>query len=113
MSNDDVFFIVNVKAADMGVYSCTAQNVAGTVVANATLTVLGKLLRLVLCNAAVTDLIIQRRNSVVRETDGRQGNCCWRDDRFGVHGIWIAEAETHVDKRRRPARGDRAPLFHR
>lgn len=41
MSNDDVFFIVNVKAADMGVYSCTAQNVAGTVVANATLTVLG------------------------------------------------------------------------
>ena len=42
MSNDDVFFIVNVKAADMGVYSCTAQNVAGVIVANATLTVLGK-----------------------------------------------------------------------
>ena len=41
MSNDDVFFIVNVKAADMGVYSCTAQNVAGVIVANATLTVLG------------------------------------------------------------------------
>ncbi|XP_057370279.1 leucine-rich repeats and immunoglobulin-like domains protein 3 [Daphnia carinata] len=40
MSNDDVFFIVNVKAADMGVYSCTAQNVAGVIVANATLTVL-------------------------------------------------------------------------
>jgi hypothetical protein len=44
MSNDDVFFIVNVKAADMGVYSCTAQNVAGVIVANATLTVLGKYL---------------------------------------------------------------------
>lgn len=43
MSNDDVFFIVNVKAADMGVYSCTAQNVAGVIVANATLTVLGML----------------------------------------------------------------------
>jgi hypothetical protein len=26
----------------MGVYSCTAQNVAGVIVANATLTVLGK-----------------------------------------------------------------------
>ena len=44
MSNDDVFFIVNVKAADMGVYSCTAQNVAGVIVANATLTVLGNLI---------------------------------------------------------------------
>lgn len=43
MSNDDVFFIVNVKAADMGVYSCTAHNLAGVIVANATLTVLGML----------------------------------------------------------------------
>ena len=42
MSNDHVFFIVDLKAADMGVYSCTAQNVAGVIVANATLTVLGK-----------------------------------------------------------------------
>jgi len=41
MSNDHVFFIVDLKAADMGVYSCTAQNVAGVIVANATLTVLG------------------------------------------------------------------------
>lgn len=40
MSNDHVFFIVDLKAADMGVYSCTAQNVAGVIVANATLTVL-------------------------------------------------------------------------
>lgn len=38
--SDDVFFIVNVKTADMGVYSCTAQNPAGSIVANATLTVL-------------------------------------------------------------------------
>lgn len=48
MSNDDVFFIVNVKAADMGVYSCTAQNVAGVIVANATLTVLGNTFSLLL-----------------------------------------------------------------
>ncbi|XP_055929380.1 leucine-rich repeats and immunoglobulin-like domains protein 3 [Argiope bruennichi] len=40
MPTDDVFFIVSVKPSDTGVYSCTAQNVAGTIVANATLTVL-------------------------------------------------------------------------
>ncbi|XP_064450030.1 leucine-rich repeats and immunoglobulin-like domains protein 1 isoform X5 [Mirounga angustirostris] len=39
MPDDDVFFITNVKIEDMGVYSCTAQNSAGTVSANATLTV--------------------------------------------------------------------------
>lgn len=42
MAKDDVFFIVNVKLVDMGVYSCTAKNVAGVTAANATLTVLGK-----------------------------------------------------------------------
>uniref|UniRef100_A0A8C9CXN9 Leucine rich repeats and immunoglobulin like domains 1 n=1 Tax=Panthera leo TaxID=9689 RepID=A0A8C9CXN9_PANLE len=40
MPDDDVFFITDVKIDDMGVYSCTAQNSAGTVSANATLTVL-------------------------------------------------------------------------
>ncbi|GAB5568210.1 leucine-rich repeats and immunoglobulin-like domains protein 1 [Prionailurus iriomotensis] len=38
MPDDDVFFITDVKIDDMGVYSCTAQNSAGTVSANATLT---------------------------------------------------------------------------
>ena len=42
MPRDDVFFIVNVKSEDQGVYSCTASNEAGTIRANATLTVLGK-----------------------------------------------------------------------
>lgn len=42
MPDDDVFFIMDVKPEDMGVYSCTAKNTAGTVSANATLTVLGK-----------------------------------------------------------------------
>uniref|UniRef100_A0A3B5MF81 Ig-like domain-containing protein n=1 Tax=Xiphophorus couchianus TaxID=32473 RepID=A0A3B5MF81_9TELE len=42
MPDDDVFFITDVKPEDMGVYSCTAKNTAGTVSANATLTVLGK-----------------------------------------------------------------------
>ncbi|KAM9800279.1 leucine-rich repeats and immunoglobulin-like domains protein 2 isoform X2 [Syngnathus typhle] len=40
MPDDDIFFIANVKAEDMGVYSCTAQNAAGSLSANATLTVL-------------------------------------------------------------------------
>lgn len=42
MPEDDVFFIVDVKTEDIGVYSCTAQNTAGAISANATLTVLGK-----------------------------------------------------------------------
>jgi len=41
MAKDDVFLIVNVKLVDMGIYSCTAKNVAGIIVANATLTILG------------------------------------------------------------------------
>ncbi|XP_072454828.1 leucine-rich repeats and immunoglobulin-like domains protein 1 isoform X2 [Notamacropus eugenii] len=40
MPDDVVFFITDVKIDDMGVYSCTAQNSAGSVSANATLTVL-------------------------------------------------------------------------
>ncbi|XP_076641967.1 leucine-rich repeats and immunoglobulin-like domains protein 3 [Halictus rubicundus] len=40
MPTDDVLFIVDVKTADSGVYSCTAQNLAGVIVANATLTIL-------------------------------------------------------------------------
>lgn len=37
---DDHFYIVDVKAADEGIYSCIAKNDAGTVSANVTLTVL-------------------------------------------------------------------------
>ncbi|XP_073999440.1 uncharacterized protein isoform X2 [Rhodnius prolixus] len=40
MPTDDVFYIVNAKPADSGVYSCIARNSAGIVTANATLTVL-------------------------------------------------------------------------
>ncbi|XP_061148076.1 leucine-rich repeats and immunoglobulin-like domains protein 2 [Syngnathus typhle] len=40
--DDDIVFIANVKAEDMGVYSCMAQNAAGSLSANATLTVLGE-----------------------------------------------------------------------
>ncbi|KAJ8971940.1 hypothetical protein NQ317_013837 [Molorchus minor] len=39
MPYDDVFFIINAKPSDMGVYSCTAHNPAGTVVVNASLTI--------------------------------------------------------------------------
>ncbi|XP_054000229.1 leucine-rich repeats and immunoglobulin-like domains protein 3 [Hylaeus anthracinus] len=40
MPTDDVLFIVDVKTADSGIYSCTAQNLAGLIIANATLTIL-------------------------------------------------------------------------
>lgn len=40
MPDDDIFFITDAKTEDMGVYSCTAQNAAGSLSANATLTVL-------------------------------------------------------------------------
>ncbi|XP_023569109.1 leucine-rich repeats and immunoglobulin-like domains protein 1 isoform X2 [Octodon degus] len=40
MPDDDVFFITDVKIDDSGIYSCTAQNSAGSISANATLTVL-------------------------------------------------------------------------
>ncbi|XP_029428824.1 leucine-rich repeats and immunoglobulin-like domains protein 2 [Rhinatrema bivittatum] len=40
MPEDEVFFIANVKIEDMGQYSCMAQNVAGSISANVTLTVL-------------------------------------------------------------------------
>nr|XP_023017087.1 leucine-rich repeats and immunoglobulin-like domains protein 3 [Leptinotarsa decemlineata] len=39
MPHDDVFFILNAKPIDMGIYSCTAHNAAGTIVANASLTI--------------------------------------------------------------------------
>ncbi|XP_059054208.1 leucine-rich repeats and immunoglobulin-like domains protein 3 [Achroia grisella] len=40
MPTDHLFFIVNAKTSDMGVYSCAAKNPAGTIIANATLSVL-------------------------------------------------------------------------
>ncbi|XP_045518715.1 leucine-rich repeats and immunoglobulin-like domains protein 3 [Pieris brassicae] len=40
MPTDHLFFIVNAKPADMGIYSCAAKNPAGTIIANATLSVL-------------------------------------------------------------------------
>lgn len=42
MPADDAFFIINAKMADQGVYTCTAENPAGVIKANVTLTVYGK-----------------------------------------------------------------------
>lgn len=42
MPSDDEFFIINAKLADQGVYTCTAENPAGIIRANATLTIHGK-----------------------------------------------------------------------
>ena len=39
MPADDIFFIVEVKQEDEGVYSCTANNSEGMISVNATLTV--------------------------------------------------------------------------
>lgn len=44
LTREDVFLIVDVKLVDMGIYSCTAKNVAGMIAANATLNVLGILI---------------------------------------------------------------------
>lgn len=60
MPEDDVFFIVDVKIEDTGVYSCTAQNTAGSISANATLTVLGKTL-------AILSGIISLKNETIAE----------------------------------------------
>lgn len=40
MPTDHLFFIVNAKTTDIGIYSCAAKNPAGIIVANSTLTVL-------------------------------------------------------------------------
>lgn len=40
LPQSDKFFIVELRQEDMGVYSCSATNDAGTIIANATLTVL-------------------------------------------------------------------------
>lgn len=40
MPSDHLFFIVDAKTTDMGVYSCAAKNPAGTIIANSSLTVL-------------------------------------------------------------------------
>lgn len=42
MPDDNAFFIVNAKICDHGVYTCTAENPAGIIKVNATVTILGK-----------------------------------------------------------------------
>lgn len=42
---NEPFFILNVKLVDAGVYTCIANNTAGTITTNATLTVLGTCLK--------------------------------------------------------------------
>lgn len=53
MPTDDVFFIVSVKPSDTGVYSCTAVSIAGTIVANATVTVLGNYILINISNSFI------------------------------------------------------------
>ena len=55
MPTDDVFFILNVKTVDMGTYSCTAQNQAGMIIANASLTVEGQSVCFDCCPFSLTD----------------------------------------------------------
>lgn len=53
LQSEDVFFIVQVQPADQGTYTCTARNDAGEIRANATLSVLGQSLPLLLCMSPV------------------------------------------------------------
>lgn len=55
MPTDDVFFILNVKTVDMGTYSCTAQNQAGMIIANASLTVEGQSVCIDCCSISPTN----------------------------------------------------------
>lgn len=43
MPSDDAFFIINANIQDQGVYTCTAENTAGIIKANATLIINGRL----------------------------------------------------------------------
>lgn len=42
MTDDNIFFIVKAKKIDEGIYTCTAENKAGSISANLSLTVLRK-----------------------------------------------------------------------
>lgn len=78
MPEDDVFFIVDVKIEDTGVYSCTAQNTAGSISANATLTVLGKILANL--NSTINVRIQNNKSNLcfssgMHGMEGRRGFC--------------------------------------
>lgn len=114
MPTDDVLFIINVKMADSGIYSCTAQNMAGLIIANATLIVLGENhfpqyryksteLReyLSYINAFAFD-----RNAILCEAYGEQRNNGGRLDRARVYGQRFSAPEIVVAKERQPVAGD-------
>ena len=76
----EIFFISNVKVADMGVYSCTATNAAGVISANATLTVL--------------PITAVPQSAGGHRSAGRGG----RRDRVQGHGV--AKTQDSVEERR-------------
>lgn len=95
--------------ADSGVYSCTAQNLAGVIVANATLTILGNNNFLSLSKALnvkivlIMYVLITRflfRNTVLRKTDGEQRNNGRRLDRARMHGQRLSTSEIIVAEER-------------
>ncbi|XP_036187518.1 leucine-rich repeats and immunoglobulin-like domains protein 1 isoform X8 [Myotis myotis] len=76
MPDDDVFFITDVKLDDMGVYSCTAQNLAGSISANATLTVLDETVVPpdVPSYLSSQGTLSDRQDTVLRTEGGHQAN---------------------------------------
>ena len=76
MPDDDVFFIVDVKMEDAGVYSCTASNDAGIVRANATLAVI-RMCHL-LCTSYSTSLV-QNGNLFLPVLMARLSRMCYGD----------------------------------
>ncbi len=131
MPEDDVFFIVDVKTEDIGVYSCTAQNTAGTISANATLTVLGEKQQKVTKNSQwinsvywwITLILVpchtnlfyccglSYRNALLLAAPHRSHRGQRRNRRPPVHSRWQPSPKTKLDQRRQPAGSDRAALL--
>lgn len=116
--------------ADNGVYSCTAQNLAGIIVANATLTILGEELfssvYLIYQRPGIYKVFIHWlfymyiliilyifRSTVLRKADGEQRNHGGSLDRARMHGRRFATSEIIVAKERQSITGNGTSLLHR
>jgi len=107
MPTDDVLFIINVKMADSGIYSCTAQNMAGLIIANATLAVLGENHFPQYCrNSELKEYIFMYnpfalfRNAILCKTYGEQGDNGGRFDRARMYGQRFPAPEIVLAKER-------------
>jgi len=127
MPTDDVLFIVNVKMADNGIYSCTAQNLAGIIIANATLTILGEELfssltyqrpeiyinfSSIILYMYILTILFFFRSTIFCEADGEQRNHGRSLDRARMHGRWFTTSKIIVEKERQSTASNGTSLFH-